>query len=513
MNRSVVSFQILPPHILAVAVLGILPGSTAFSADEMLLTVAESSNFTATCTSQQCDTFVSRCADRAAHVERFSFGATFDDRDMVAALMSQPRATLATRDDRLRILVIGNIHSGECAGKEALLMLLREVSEQQSHEWLKNSVVVFAPNYNADANDQMDVDNRPGQIGPAKGMGRRANSQGYDLNRDFMKLESPEAKSLVRLMTEFDPHIFIDCHTTNGSRHRYELTYDIPHNPATSAAIRSYLRKEMMPRVTSQLKRDEIDTFFYGNFDEDHQLWVTYGYEPRYSTEYFGLRGRLAILSEAYSYISFEDRIQATRAFVRGCIEDALEHREQIVRLTTEFDQRQSSVAPDASLSLAAKLRPFPDPATILGYKDDEPFDYECTFLGDYESTVDTPFPSSWLVPEELPEVVALLRAHGIQMTQLAEPITAAVETDTVTEIRRSTRQFQGHYLQSVTTVRNKEMQTVPEGTWQIPASQPLGRLAGYLLEAQAADGIVAWNLIDDHLKQGAAYPIRRLAN
>ena len=138
-------------------------------------------------------------------------------------------------------------------------------------------VLIFAPNYNADANDRIGKGNRPGQIGPENGMGRRENAQNLDLNRDFVKIESPEARSLVGLIDKVNPHLFIDCHTTNGSKHRYQLTYDVPHNPAVADPIRSYLRNQVMPTVTSKLAEQGTDTFYYGNFDSEHTKWTTFG--------------------------------------------------------------------------------------------------------------------------------------------------------------------------------------------------------------------------------------------
>jgi dipeptidyl-peptidase-4 len=411
--------------------------------------------------------------------------------------------------------VIGNIHSGECAGKEALLMLLRELSESAQHAWLEHATIVFVPNYNADANDKMELTNRPGQIGPVRGMGQRANSQGFDLNRDFMKLESPEARALVRLMTEFDPHLFIDCHTTNGSKHRYQLTYDVPHNPATAPAVRNYLRQQMMPRVTELLEQQGTATFYYGNFDDNHAKWVTYGYEPRYSTEYYGLRGRLAILSEAYSYIPFKERILATKAFVTACIEDTIAHREVVVSTIATVDaEQQRAAATDtasSSLSLAAEIQPFSDPVRIRGFKDGQPFEHECIFLGDYRSTNDTPLPVAWLVPDSLPQVAQLLQAHGVRMSQLTMAQTATVEVDTITELKQSTRAFQQHYMQRAAVTRTRQKMALRRGTWVVPANQPLGRLAGYLLESESCDGIVTWNVIDDALNVDQPYPVMRL--
>ena len=278
--------------------------TTLTAQDRFPLTVAEKSDWKSTSTSGQVVEFIDACAGQAEHVSQFAFGKTVEGRDMVAVSIASPAYELGKEDARAKILVIGNIHSGECAGKEALLMMIRELAADAQHRWLKNCVLIIAPNYNADANDRVGKNNRPGQLGPENGMGRRENAQDLDLNRDFAKLESPEARNLIKLIDQVNPHLFIDCHTTNGSKHQYALTYDVPHNPATAAPIRDFLRKKMMPEVTNRcLDKNGFHSFYYGNFNREHTSWTTYGYEPRYSTEYVGLRGRLAILSEAYSYI------------------------------------------------------------------------------------------------------------------------------------------------------------------------------------------------------------------
>lgn len=496
------------------AIVAILMSASFSAADEALVTVAESSDFEATCTSQQCETFVYNCSVRAGHIDQITFGSTVEDRNMVAAVVSRPTAVITDRDERLRILVIGNIHSGECAGKEAILLLLRSLVEDEQHRWLKNAVIVFVPNYNADANDKMSLDNRPGQIGPAKGMGLRENAQGLDLNRDFIKAESPEATALLRLMNDFDPHLFIDCHTTNGSKHRYELTYDIPHNPATAAPIRDYLRQKMMPRVTNAMQSEGLSTFYYGNFDRDHTTWTTYGFEPRYSTEYVGLRGRLAVLSEAYSYIPYRDRILATKAFVTACLDDVIASSATVAELIRNADgQLTASSASDAqpiSLPLDAEVAPFEQTFVVKGYKDDQPHDYTCRFLGDFQPTLTTTLPAAYLVPAAHEKVVALLQKHGIQISQLSEDRSLEVEIDRLTELKRSERPFQGHRMQRAGSVRRTELHQIPAGTWIVRTNQPLGRLASYILEPQSNDGLVVWNFLDDVIAVDRDYPILR---
>ena len=233
-------------------------------------------------------------------------------------------AAEAARSGKLVCLVIGNIHAGEVCGKEALPMLLRDSrSPGRIRPCLKDLVLAVAPIYNADGNERVSKTNRPGQVGPEEGMGQRANARGLDLNRDFIKLEAPETRGLVRFLNEWNPHLFIDTHTTNGSYHRYTITYEGPKNPAGDPRVIAFMRQTFFPEVTAAFeKRTGLKAFYYGNFNRDHTQWTTYPAEARYGTTYVGLRNRLSVLSEAYSHAPYKTRVLATRDFVLDCLRD-----------------------------------------------------------------------------------------------------------------------------------------------------------------------------------------------
>ena len=164
-------------------------------------------------------------------------------------------AAEAARSGKLVCLMIGNIHAGEVCGKEALPMLLREVFAGPHPPLLKDVILAVAPIYNADGNERVSKTNRPGQVGPEEGMGQRANARGLDLNRDFIKLEAPETRGLVRFLNEWNPHLFIDTHTTNGSHHRYTITYEGPKNPAGDPRIVGFMRQTFFPEVSAAFEK------------------------------------------------------------------------------------------------------------------------------------------------------------------------------------------------------------------------------------------------------------------
>ena len=482
---------------------------------EELKTIAEQSDYKSTSLSSEVVSFMDVCAENASHVQKFVFGKTVEGRDMVGVSVSAEPYEVGQSTDKAVVLVIGNIHSGECAGKEAILAMIRELAKSPQHPWLKNMVLLFAPNYNADANDRIGKNNRPGQIGPENGMGRRENAQDLDLNRDFIKLESPEARSLVRLIDTANPHLFIDCHTTNGSKHQYALTYDIPHNPATAEPVRSYLRKKMMPAVTKSLADQGTLAFYYGNFNREHTSWTTYGHEPRYSTEYVGLRGRLAILSEAYSYITYKDRIIATKDFVTQCLNHVNENADTVKKLLDAVDQDLKRIANDLpskiTVSLNAKAVKFDEKFTLKGFKDDQPHDYQCDFVGDYESTRSVALPYAYLIGSNFPRQVDRLLMHGIEVHELTADQEFKVGIHRFAEINRPERAFQKHRMVQATSQQRQEEKKFAKGTLLVRTAQPLGRLASYMLECESDDGLLFWNFFDDSIAVDKDYGVYRV--
>src|SRR5258705_6467356 len=264
-----------------------------------------------------------------------TFGYTMEGRALPLVVVGRVRdaSPAAVRaSGKLRIFIQANIHAGEVEGKEAAQQLLRALARGEHAAWLDSLVLLVAPIYNADGNERVKLTNRGPQNGPVGGMGQRANAQGLDLNRDHMKLESPEARSLVSLFNAYDPQIAIDLHTTDGSFHGYHLTYAPPLHPNTDSAIVSLLRNDWLPTVTRAIKRrDGWDFYYYGDFPgpRDQGLergWYSFDARPRFNNNYVGLRNRIAILSEAYSYATFEERIRATSRFVEEILTYARAH-------------------------------------------------------------------------------------------------------------------------------------------------------------------------------------------
>ncbi|MCA1651616.1 MAG: hypothetical protein LC753_15525 [Acidobacteria bacterium] len=211
--------------------------------------------------------FLEALAKAAPAVHLTTFGKTSEGRSLPLAVIGVPDATpqAVRRTGKLRVYIQGNIHGGEVEGKESAQMLLRDLAQGKHAEWLQSMVLLVAPIYNADGNERIALNNRGPQHGPMGGQGQRPNAQGLDLNRDHMKLDSPEARAVVRLMNDYDPHVSIDLHTTNGTRHAYFLTYAPPLNPSIDPAIVGLLRNDWLPSVTRTIRsKYGWDYYYYG---------------------------------------------------------------------------------------------------------------------------------------------------------------------------------------------------------------------------------------------------------
>jgi hypothetical protein len=476
--------------------------------------------------------FMDAAAKASSKIRLTTFGKTFEGRAMPLAVVGAPDAAAEAvkKTGKLRVYIQGNIHAGEVEGKESAQILLRELAAGKHADWLQSMVLLIAPIYNADGNERFATNNRGRQNGPVAGQGQRPNGQNYDLNRDHMKLDSPEARAFVKLMTDYDPQITIDLHTTNGSRHGYYLTYAPTLNPATDPSIIDLLRKDFLPSVTKAIKtKYNWDYYYYGNIEgrDAERAWRSFDDRPRFNNSYVGLRNRVAILSEAYAYATFEDRITATSRFVEEVLNYARAHAGAVKKLTAEADRR---VVVGAKLGLRAEMEKSADAVEILVgdvteernpvsgammyRRSDVVKPEKMAEYGTFKASETERVPSAYYVAAGLTKAIENLRAHGIVMTPLKTAQTVQIEQFTIQSSTLSERVFEGHKERTLTGSWGPSDRELPAGTLRIDMKQPLARLAFYLIEPRSDDGLVDWNLLDESLGESVpAYPIVRTRN
>ena len=499
-----------------------------------LLTRAERTDYRETTSYDEVVAFL-RAIDTAwdrAHLT--TFGYTYEGRTLPLLVVGDTGGASAEavhKSGRLRVWLQGNIHGGEVCGKEALLALLRDLASGTDATWLDDLVLLVAPIYNADGNERVRADNRPRQHGPIGGMGQRRNAQQLDLNRDHMKLESPEARSLVAALNAYDPEVVVDLHTTNGTRHGYHLTYAPPLHPNTPAPIDELLRGAWLPAVTASIKRVyDWDYYYYGNVSggDDGGTepgWRTFDHRPRFNNNYVGLRNRFGILSEAYAYATFEERVQASRRFVEAVLGYAATNAPSVRDAVAA-----AAATPIVGQTLAVRARPKRSDRRVeilMGGTLEEVNPYSGGIMlrrtserrpepmyeyGTFDPTVRERVPAVYYVPPALSGVIERLMAHGIRLERLDDARQQAMEQFVVTRSSASARSFEGHLERTLEGSWQAAELTLPAGTAVVDVDQPLGRLAFTLLEPRSDDGLANWNVLDDALDGTSIYPILRTA-
>jgi dipeptidyl aminopeptidase/acylaminoacyl peptidase/murein tripeptide amidase MpaA len=481
-------------------------------------TVAETSQYQATSHYADVMDFCTQLSKLAPNVVRLSdIGTSGEGRKIPLLILADPFITTpeqAASSGKLVAFLQGNIHAGEVDGKEALLMLAREIALAKERPLLKDWIIAIAPIVNPDGNERFSKAHRTEQNGPPE-VGIRENASGFDLNRDFIKLETPEGQAMVRFYRRWNPAVVIDTHTTNGSQHRYPLTYDGPRHPATFEPLRLFVQDNLLPAAGKKLeKATGFPSFFYGNFDPTRTRWEAYPAMPRMGTPYVGLRGRIEILSESYSYAPFKDRVTASREFARACLEALAENTKKVRELL------DGAKKPAETVAIQHELAARPKPVTVLGYEEeanrkpllDKPKEYTVTHIDQGEATLTVTRPYAYLIPAEFSDVMQNLLRHGVNVQELREDIELDYEPETVQTISRGSRDYQKHrLLQLKTATEPAKSRRFPAGTALVRTDQPLARLIVILLEARSEDGLAAWGFLGDQLKEGQPYPIVRL--
>jgi len=499
----------------------------SYSSPPSPLTVAESSGFLRTSLHADLMAFIEALRgrnDRRLAIE--SAGASPEGRDLPLLVLSSEGVRTPESAHGLGrpvVLTVGGIHAGEVEGKEALLALVRDLLDGPDAGLLERITWVVLPLFNPDGNDRIDPANRvldlahhEGQDGPASGVGTRVTSAGINLNRDYMRQDSAEMRLFAsRVYGRWRPHLTVDTHATNGSVHRYALTYDSPHTVESGRPEPiAYVREEMLPVVRERLRRRTgLETFWYGNFVEDEggegEGWMTYTHHPRFGSHYRGLTGRLDILAETYSYLPFEPRVRTSYEFVGEVLRLAAERGDALI------DVVERSQEPPARIAVRYALEAFPDPVEILTFEprvpSGKPVTVRIPHLADFRGTVIVDRPWAYAVPEP---IARKLEGHGLRVVRLEKDREARIEAATV----EGFAPIPSRKILEATSLGEKELladhrpavRRLPAGTAVVETGQPCGAVAVYLCEARSDDGALACGWIDEP-KPGDEFPILRV--
>jgi hypothetical protein len=498
---------------------------------EDLLITPEKSNFEKTSTHAEVMNFLQAIQAKSPFIKLSSIGKSTMGKEIPLVILSNPAVSTPAEAKALGkpvIYIQGNIHAGEVEGKEVAMMLMREILLGNKSYLLNNQIILFVPIYNTDGNDKMAKGLRPSQENSPLETGERENGQGLDLNRDAMKMETPETRGLIQqVITAWDPQLSVDLHTTNGTWHGYSLTWAPSYLSAGEPATYQYTNDVMLPFITQKAK-DKYGLFFgpFGDYNTREgwplKNFYTYNHHPRYVINQFGLRNRMAILSEAFAHERFYQRINSTYTFVYEILDYFNQHGKEIAAI----NQQAEAAAIKNVLDGAGKVKKGVRYKMISGkeLQGFRTYDYtgytkadgnkgliktgkivtydHINYFGEFKDTVASTIPRGYIIPAAFSAIAEKLLLHGVKVDTIAKSVTLSGEIFTIEKFNRSARKFEGHLMASAEGAFSPATKTAQKGDFKIDMAQPLANLIFYLLEPQSDDGLVNWNFFDTYLDQ-----------
>lgn len=518
--------------------------SNSLKASSYFDIVAEQSNYTKTSSYDDVMRHLFEVQNQTDKIHLARLTTTYEGRMIPLVIISKEGVKNildAKATGKPIILIMANIHAGEIEGKEAMLMFTRDIVTGKADEYLENQIILVLPIFNADGNDKFGK-NR-GDNGPELA-GVRYNGQNLDLNRDYVKLVSPEVTALVGLINQWDPVLVVDMHTTNGSYHRNPVTYATLSHASSDPQLFDYMWKNMFPEVTKTLKdKYGYDSIPYGNFSDN--LEPTKGWEndtdmARYGTNYIGLRNRFTILDENYSHSDFKTRVLASYSFIKSILQYTNKNIYKMRDIVIQSDLKTRNSFYKEAFSLECKFEKLCD-ITIKSYefikekikpedKDKYPpwikdyiskrtenlKDYTVPYYGKSVSTRTVNLPQAYIITPFHPEILEKLKQHGIVVEKITKPFTAEVEIYNIKTMELAKQLYQGNVNITVKGEYSKGTIEIPQNSYLVSMKQPLARLIPVMLEPESPDSFVSWGFFNRELvEQWSArfrpYPVFRI--
>jgi hypothetical protein len=486
-----------------------------------LLTTGEKSNWKETGPYSEA-VEISRRLERASRaVKVLEIGSTPEGRTMVALVVSKDRAftpEAAARTNKVVVMIQSGIHAGEIEGKDTVLMLVRDMTVgKRFPNWLEHAIFVVIPVFNVDGHEAFSLWNRPQQNGP-RSTGLRANAQRLNLNRDYIKADTPEMRAWLRVFNAWNPDFLIDNHVTDGSDMQYDVAWDMARNQDLADPAGAWVRQKFVPELDRRMAADGHLVAPYGalrNVDGKREFFMEV-FSPRYSHLYAAVANRPALLVETHSLKAARTRAWANYDIMRHAFDTILLDPEGLRQAVRQADREMASRAGNRSAppvylagKVSEKSRPLvyralkadriPSPVTggSVTHYTGEPDDLDTVIHDQIDTTVEARMPLGYLVPAAWKSVADLLALHGVEMARLAKPLDREFETYRFGNVTFAGRQDEGHVTVNFEPRLVTEKIAIPAGSYWVPMKQRRARLILSMLEPQAPDSLARWGLMN----------------
>lgn len=474
----------------------------------------EKSNGLETATYEEIISFYKALASIYPNVTIDSIGLT-DSGKPLHAVSLKPKET---SDELVTLLINNGIHPGESDGIDATMMLFRDIL-QGKIKAPKHTELVTIPVYNVGGSLNRNSSTRTNQNGP-KAYGFRGNARNFDLNRDFIKCDTENAKSFAKLFHSIEPELFIDNHVSNGADYQYTLTHLFTQHNKLNGVLGNYLHKNLMPGLEQKLKEKDWDITPYVNVfnsvpEEGFSQFMDY---PRYSTGYTTLFHTLGMMVETHMLKPYKQRVLGTYEIMQSMIEISEEDYLKIIDLKKQqssFYKTSKSYALDWKIDTTRHTRvqfkgfegEFIDSEITgqkrLKYDPNKPFTKPVVYQNYFVSSNEITIPEAYIIPQGWHDVVELLDLNKVQYEVLKKDTLIDVSQYKIKSYETKNSPYEGHYLHYNTKVNslNKTL-AFKKGDLLVFTNQTAVRYVLETLEPQAPDSFFNWNFFDTILQQ-----------
>jgi murein tripeptide amidase MpaA len=505
-----------------------LAASTKASPSE-LVTTGEKSDWNETAPYAEC-VDISRKLEKASRfVKVVDIGTTPEGRTMIALIVSKDRAftpEAAAKTGKAIVMIQSGIHAGEIEGKDTVLMLVRDMTVTKRYSsWLDQTIFVIIPVFNIDGHENFSPYHRPSQQGP-KSTGLRATAQRVNLNRDYVKGDTPEMRAWLRVFNTWNPDFLIDNHVTDGSDMQYDVTWDMARNQDLAEPAGAWVREKFVPELNKRMEADGHMVAPYGalrNVGGKREFFMEV-FSPRYSHIYSAVQNRPSLLVETHSLKTGKTRAWANYDIMRHSIDTILLDPEGLKTAVRKADQAMMARAGDHSappVYLAGKvsneshslvyhaLKNAPFTSEITGAKvtryTGEKDDLDTVIHDKIDTTAEAQMPLGYLIPAAWKEMADVLALHGVEMEKIAKPLEQEFESYRFSNKKYATTSFEGRVMLNFDVRLVKERVALPAQSYWVPLKQKRARLIFAMLEPAGPDSLAKWGFCDAVFEGGGA--------
>ena len=489
-------------------------------ANDPWITPSERSGLTNTPTYAETIAWLNVLAEASQQVHLVSLGTSAEGREIwmvVASASGAATASALKRNGRPILLVQAGIHSGEIDGKDAGLMLLRDMTVGRVRaDLLAGANFLFIPILSVDAHERRSATNRVNQRGPA-GQGWRTNSRNLNLNRDYAKLDTEEIRAVVRAINKWQPDLYLDIHVTDGIDYQYDITFGHLGQFGWSPKIAKWLDDRLTPALTAELKaQGHIPgplIFALDNADPDKGI-LSWASTPRYSDGYGAARHLPTVLVENHALKPYRQRVLGTYVLLATAMQTLARYGTELRRAVTADQSREPKNVPlswkgpdKAQREVSFKGMSWRKrPSDITGSEQIE-WTGEARTVNLPVLALDAPAltvrrPKAYWIPPAWKGVISRLALHGIYMETMSSARTVRVEFDRLSDIQFDAAPFEGRMRVKAQTTPEVRSIRFPAGSVRVPTSQPLGDLVVNLLEPQGPDSFFQWGFFLEVLQR-----------